>query len=92
MLLAGIQGIAANDELAVRGPMLVAQHEGCVAMGRRIAGRSSVLSLHLASSIEDLARGATLDSGAASADQVRAFMAAMQQAAAVATTQSRAAE
>ncbi len=88
LMLATALNVAAGDELTVRSPMLVAQHQGCVAMGRRIADGQSVLSLHFASSPDDLLRGAALDSGPASAQQANAFLAALRKAAVAATTPS----
>lgn len=88
VILAAAPNVAAGDELTVRSPMLVAQHQGCVAMGRRVAGSQSVLSLQFASSPDDLLRGAALHSGPASAQQATVFLAALRKAAAAATTQS----
>ncbi len=92
LLLTAAPEVAAGDELAVRSPMLVALHQGCVAMGRRIADGASVLSLHFASSPDDLVRGSALDSGPASAQQATAFLAALRKSAAAAATRARAPE
>jgi hypothetical protein len=70
-----------DDEVDVRSPMLLAQQQGCIAMGRRVADGTSALSLHFASSVEDLTRGATLQTSAVSVVQARALLDALQAAA-----------
>lgn len=91
VLVQGALQVTAGDSVEVRGPMLVAQPQGCIAAMRRVLDTGSQFRLVFSPSPQELARGVGLESGMACAAQMQAFLAAFS-GAAVAATQPDVAE